>query len=326
MSSRAAYLTELGPADRIRFGPLPVAAPGPTDVVVRTEVLAINQVDTLVRSGAYRTPTPFPFVIGRDLVGTVLHTGSGVTAVRAGDPVWCNSMGHGGRQGSFAEQVLVPADRLYPLPAGVDPVDAVTVLHTAGTAWLGLFRTARIRPGDMVVIGGGAGGVGSAAVQLASAAGAHVIATAKPADHRWCRDSGAHTVIDYRDPELPDRLRAAAPDGIAVYWDTSGHQDLAAVAPLLRVGATVVITAASTSPIPLPARPFYTGDISVRGFAISNATVAELADAAHAINAGLTAGVLRGRAATRLPLSQAAEAHRLQERGQTGGGRIIVVP
>lgn len=326
VSTRAAYLTELGPADRIRFGELPVPDRGPADVVVRTEVLAVNQVDTLVRSGAYRTPTPFPFVIGRDLVGTVVATGAGAAGFRVGEPVWCNSMGHGGRQGSFAERVVVPADRLYRLPAGIDPLDAVTVLHTGGTAWLGLFRVAGARRGDTVVVGGGAGGVGSAAVQLARAAGARVIATAQPADSAWCRESGAQVVLDYRDPDLAEQLRAAAPDGISVYWDTSGHQDLPAIAPLLRIGATVLITAAAASPAPLPAREFYTGDVSVRGFAISNASVAALAEAAHAINAGLCAGVLRGRAGTRLPLSRAAEAHRLQEHGQTGGGRIIVVP
>jgi NADPH:quinone reductase-like Zn-dependent oxidoreductase len=172
MDTLAAYITALGPADCIEVGYLPVATPGPTDVLVRTEALAVDNVDTMVRSGAYRTPTPFPFIIGRDLVGTVAAAGPGASGFAEGDRVWCNSLGHGGRQGSFAEYVVVAAERLYHLAADIDPIRAVAALHTAGTASLGLFREARLRPGDTIIVGGGAGGVGSAVVQLAAASGA----------------------------------------------------------------------------------------------------------------------------------------------------------
>jgi NADPH:quinone reductase-like Zn-dependent oxidoreductase len=109
---RAAYITELGPAEAIRVGELPVPVPGPTGVLVRVEVVVVDPVDTMVRSGAYRTATPFPFVVGRDLVGTVAEVGAGVAGFAAGDRVWCNSLGHGGRQGSFAEYAVVPGERL----------------------------------------------------------------------------------------------------------------------------------------------------------------------------------------------------------------------
>ncbi len=122
---RAAYITELGPADAIRVGELPVPAIGPTDVLVRVEVVAVDPVDTMVRSGAYPTPTPFPFVVGRDLVGTVAVAPPGAAGFAPGDRVWCNSLGHGGRQGSFAGYAPVPAERLYHLPAAVDPVAEV---------------------------------------------------------------------------------------------------------------------------------------------------------------------------------------------------------
>jgi NADPH:quinone reductase-like Zn-dependent oxidoreductase len=322
----AAYITALGPAERIEVGPLPVPGLGPTDVLVRTEALAVDQVDTLVRSGAYRTPTPFPFIVGRDMVGTVAAAGPGAAGFSEGDRVWCNSLGHGGRQGSFAQHVVVAAERLYHLPAGVDPVRAVAVLHTAGTACLGLFREARLRPGDTVVVGGGAGGVGSAVVQLAAASGGHVIATAAAGDAGWCRAGGAEQVFDYRDRDLPARLGdATAPRGADVYWDTSGHQDLAAIAPLLAVGARVILTAAPDPAITLPARHYYTHDIGVRSFAISNAAVTDLAAAARIINSRLADDTLRPRIGVRLPLTAAAEAHRRQEAGHTGG-RIIVLP
>lgn len=130
----AAYVNELGPAENIRYGELPVPPVGPTDVLVRVEAVAANPVDAYIRAGTWRTPTPFPFVIGRDLVGTVAEAGPGAAGFSPGQRVWCNSLGHGGRQGSFAGYATVPADRLYHLPDGADPVGAASLLHPAATA------------------------------------------------------------------------------------------------------------------------------------------------------------------------------------------------
>ncbi|HUA43357.1 MAG TPA: NADPH:quinone reductase [Streptosporangiaceae bacterium] len=325
MDTLAAYITALGPADSIEVGYLPAAAPGPTDVLVRTEAMAVNNVDTLVRSGAYSTPTPFPFIIGRDLVGTVVSAGPGAAGFSEGDRVWCNSLGHGGRQGSFAQHVVVAAERLYHLPADVDLIRAVAVLHPAGTAILGLFREAQLRPGDTIVVGGGAGAVGSAVVQLAAAGGAHVIATAAGGDAEWCRTCGAWQVIDYRDQDLLAKLRDAAPGGADVYWDTSGHLDLAAIAPLLAVGAKVIITAAREPAVSLPARGYYVHDASVRCFAISNASASDLAAAARIVNSRLADNTLQPRIAARMSLSAAAEAHRRVETEHVRG-RLVVLP
>jgi NADPH:quinone reductase-like Zn-dependent oxidoreductase len=107
-------------------------------VLVRVELAAVDPVDLLVRSGAYRTPTPFPFVVGRDLVGTGAVAGPGAVGFAPGDRLWCNSLGHGGRQGACAEYAVVPAERCYHLPAGTDPVAVVALLHPAATAWLAL--------------------------------------------------------------------------------------------------------------------------------------------------------------------------------------------
>src|ERR1051325_10535039 len=126
---RAAYITELGSAETIRIGELPRPTVSGSDVLVRTQALSVNYVDTLIRSGRYPTRTPFPFVIGRDLVGIVAACGEGVDRFRAGDAVWCNSLGHDGRQGSFAEYVIVPDDRLYRLPDGADAADTVALVH-----------------------------------------------------------------------------------------------------------------------------------------------------------------------------------------------------
>lgn len=218
--------------------------------------------------------------------------------------------------------VAVPAERLYRLPDGVDPVDAVACLHPAATAYLGLFRTAGPRFGETVLVLGGAGAVGGAVIQLAAQAGARVLATARPTDFAWCHGLGAEQVADYRDASA---LRRLVSDGVDVLLDTSGRNDFAATVPLLAPGGRLVVLARLSAAPPLPVGPLYTRDASVRGFAISNATVPELTDAARAINLGLARRRLRARVARRLPLAEAAEAHRLQESGGLGG-RIVVLP
>ncbi|HET7070021.1 MAG TPA: alcohol dehydrogenase catalytic domain-containing protein, partial [Nocardioides sp.] len=105
-SMRAACVHGPGAADDIRVESIPVPVPGPTDVLVQVHAAAVNQVDTYVRAGSYVTPMPTPFVVGRDLVGTVAAAGPG-SGFGIGEPVWCNSLGHDGRQGSCAEYAVV---------------------------------------------------------------------------------------------------------------------------------------------------------------------------------------------------------------------------
>ncbi|WP_431902786.1 NADPH:quinone reductase [Nonomuraea sp. bgisy101] len=321
----AAYITRPGPADEIRVGRLPVPEPGSSEVLVKVLALAVNHVDTFVRSGAYRTRLPYPFVIGRDLVGSVVTEAPGFAP---GDLVWSNSLGLDGRQGSFSEYAAVPADRLYHLPGGVNPENAVASLHTAATAHLGLFKQAGLQVGETVVVTGAGGGVGTATVQLAAAAGARVIATAREDDVDWCRRCGADEVVDYSDPDMYAEIAKLAPDGVNVFWDNSGRHHLEQTVPLLALGGRMIIMAGLAAAPVLPVGQLYTRDASLRGFVISNATVPELAAAATAINHLLARGTLVSRIGTRLPLTEAARSHRLQEGTDPHlpRGRIVVLP
>jgi 2-desacetyl-2-hydroxyethyl bacteriochlorophyllide A dehydrogenase len=320
---RAAYIEQFGPPEVITYGELAEPRPGPNDVLVDVAVTAVNHVDTFVRSGAWRTPLAFPFVIGRDLAGTVAAAGPGAVGFAPGDRVWCNSLGHAGRQGAAAERAVVPAERLYRLPDGVDPEDAVAVAHPAATAYLALFAHARVRPGDTVVVEGGAGNVGSALVVMAAEAGARVVATARADDAELCRTLGAAEVVDYRDPQAAKRLREHCPGGADLYLDTAGRNDLEGAVDLLaRRGRIVLLAGMRTRPV-LPVGPLYLKDCSIAGFAISQATSAELAGAAVTLNRLLAAGRLRPRVLERLPLSEAARAHRMVEEG-TGAGKIVL--
>lgn len=322
---QAAFVRELGGTEKIEVGQLPIPEAGPTDVLVRMEASAVNHVDLFVRSGAYQTKTPFPFVIGRDLVGTVEGVGPGVVGFAPGDHVWTNSLGHAGRQGAFAEYAVVAEDRLYPLPDGVDPSTAAPVLHAAATAYIGLVREAHLQPGETVFVGGGGGAVGGATIQLAKAMGARVVTSASAADDEWCRSLGADVALDYRDPELAAKIGDAAPDGVDVWWDNSGHHDFEATVPLLRMGARVILMAGMKAAPVLPVGAFYTRDAKLLGFAISNASVTDLAKAARVINSLLAEGRLVSRIGATFRLAEAAKA---QDTLAGGGvhGRVLVLP
>jgi NADPH:quinone reductase-like Zn-dependent oxidoreductase len=312
---RAAFVEQLGPPDNIRYGELPAPRPGPTDVLVDVAATTVNPVDTFVRSGSFRTEVVLPLVISRDLVGTVVESGPGFTP---GDQVWCNSLGHGGRQGAAAERAVVAADRLYRLPAGVDPVTAVAVVHPAATAYLALFTHGGLRAGDTVLVAGAGGNVGGAVVAMAVDAGARVIATASAADADYCRSLGAAEVHDYRAPRPVT--------GVDLHVDCSGTNDLeTAVEQLAPRGRIVLLAGAATRPV-LPAGALYTKDCSIAGFVISHATSAELAEAARAINRLLSAGVLRPREVEELALSAAARTHHRMERGELHGRRVVLRP
>ncbi len=175
-------------------------------------------------------------------------------------------------------------------------------------------------------VAGGAGHVGGAAVVLAARAGARGVASASAVDLDYCRSLGAATALDYRDPELGDHLRAAAPDGVDVHLDTSGEHDLGLAVDLLSARGRIVLMAGIGTTPELPVGELYTRDGSAIGFAISNATIPELAGAAARINQLLAEGALEPRDVETLPLDATAEAHRRLESGRARGTRLVLRP
>ncbi|HTQ02589.1 MAG TPA: zinc-binding dehydrogenase [Polyangiaceae bacterium] len=328
-SMKAAYVERLGGLEEICIGELPVPELAADDVLVRVEAVAVDPVDALIRSGRYRTPLPaFPFVIGRDLVGEVVGAGPAATGRFAtGTRVWSNSLGYAGRQGPTAEYAAVPVERLYAVPDGVEATRMAALVHPAATAHVGLVRHAGgVRPGDVVVVGGAAGNVGTCVSELAVAQGAAVVALARPEDAEWCRRHGASAVVDYAAPDLRAALQAAvfrlSPAGAQVWFDTSGRIDFELAVETLGERATIVLVAAAPAPPPFPVLRFFQKSLRVSGFVITTASLEELAAAARSINALVAAGRLDLRVEHVLSLDQAAEAHRLVEQGVRG--RVVM--
>lgn len=323
---KAAYIEQIGPPENVRVGELPVPKIGPTDVRVKVHAVAVDPIDTYIRSGKFPIPLSFPFIIGRDMSGQVEEVGSAVTRFRPGDRVWCNNQGYDGRQGTFAEYIVANESLVYPLPKGVDEKEAVAFVHSGLTACIGLQRVQPVA-GESIFVNGGSGGVGSAIIQLAKARGLRVFATAGSADGLdWCRSLGADAVANYRSDDLTKALAAFAPEGVNIYWDTSGKPDFdTSIARLAKWGRLILMSGLGARP-PFPVGDFYVKCCTMHGFAITHATAAQLDATAKEINGWFSTGKLRVRIDRVLPLSEAAEAHRLVEDRAPLSGKIVLVP
>jgi NADPH:quinone reductase-like Zn-dependent oxidoreductase len=206
--SKAVRFDQYGELDVLEVREVKRPEPGPGEVVVRVKAAGINPGEASIRKGLMRDifPTTFPSGQGSDFAGVVSETGSGADSFTPGDEV----VGFTEKRGSHAEFVVVPERNLVPKPEAVS-WDVAGALYVAGTSAYAAVRHVNLAKGDVVVVAGAAGGVGSIAVQLAAAAGATVVGIAGPSNDEWLR---AHDVIpvNYGDG-LSERLRAAAPAG-----------------------------------------------------------------------------------------------------------------
>lgn len=327
---KAAFIRETGPAEAIEIGDLPCPEPGQGQVRVRVQAVSVNPIDTYVRSGSVPMELPSPFIIGSDLAGLVDALGPGVKGLREGDRVWCTCQGLLGRQGTFSEFAVIDAQWLYPLPDGVEPATAVACALVGITAHLGLFREARLRVDDTILVIGGTGGVGSMVVQMAKAAGATVIATGGTEEKcHLARKLGADFTINYHRESIAERTKELAPEGVNVFWETRQEPDFDLAVDLMAERGRMVLMAGREARPPFPVGPFYVKGCSVHGFVMFKATPDEMRQAADDINEWLADGRLQPQIGKRMPLEQAAEAHRLQEAATLRGegslaGKIVL--
>jgi len=329
---KAAYIEKPGLPENIIYGDLPKPEPAEDQVLVKVGAVAVNPVDTYVRSGSIPWDLPKPFIVGCDLAGTVEAVGPGVTRFQPGDRVWGSNQGLLGRQGTFSEYAAVDQCWLYPTPANTSDQEAAAIALVGITAYLGLVRHAQLEAGQTLFVHGGSGGVGSCVVQMAKALGARVITTAG-SDKKMeiCRRLGADAVINYKLEQVRQAIRKSAPDGVNVWWETLREQDFDLIVENLTLRGRIIVMAGRDARPPFPVGPFYVKDCSMHGFAMFNAPAHEQQRAAEAINQWLADGKLRAQIDRVMPLAETAAAHRLQEENTLGGagslaGKIVLVP
>lgn len=329
---KAAYITRTGPPDVIIYGDLPAPKPGPTECLIKVAAVDVNPIDTYVRSGMIPAKINFPFILGRDLAGTITEVGAQVKRFKIGDRVWASNQGFAGRPGTFSEFAAVEECWLHATPAAVRE-EAVAAVSLVGiTAHLGLFRDAKLKAGETVFVNGGTGGVGSCVVQMARAVGARVITTAG-SDEKVAisRRLGADLAVNYQTQDVDAAIKAFAPDGVNLWWETLREPNFERAVPLLAMRGRMVVMAGREARPAFPVGAFYTKDCSLFGFAMFNSAAAEQQAAAADINRWMTDGKLKAQIDRVLPLSETATAHRLQEAStihQSGAlaGKIVLQP
>lgn len=329
---KAAFIRSTGLPDVIQYDDIPEPTLSPGQALVQMAAVSVNPIDTYIRNGANYWPLPQPYIIGSDLAGTVVAVAADVKHVKVGDRVWCSNQGLMGRQGSFAELCAVEAHWLYPTPSNVTDQDVAATALVGITAHLGLLRNARLQPGETIFVRGGTGGVGSMVLQMAKLIGARVITSAGSPEKAYrCQQLGADVVIDYTRENLAERIKAAAPNGVQVFWETLREPDLALAVDAMAERGRMVLMAGRDARPPFPVGPFYVKGCSLLGFVMFKATPEEQRQAAADINHWLDRGQLKANIDRVLPLSQAAEAHRLQEahtvhKQSSLQGKLVLVP
>lgn len=302
---KAIQYNRFGGTEVLELADRELPEPGQSQVRVRVIASGLNPVDTKVRQGVLpHIPVTFPVVPGWDLAGIVDAVGASVEGLAVGTAVLGTTMGTSASEGTAAEFVIVNADELAVKPAGIG-WEVAAALPLAGLTAAQLVRAGQVGQGDVVLIHGGAGGVGHLATQLAVAADARVIATASAGKQELLRSLGAEPLV-YGEG-LVDAVRALAPDGVDVVLDLVGTPEAATTEGVGRPGARL-------ASIGQPA-------VTQRG-GIYVSVHPDAADLATLVDA-VEAGSLRVLVSSVLPLADAASAHALVETG-AGGTKVVL--
>lgn len=233
---RAVIVPTPGDADALEVVDRPTPEPGPGEVLVDVVAAGVNRADLLQRQGHYDPPPGATDVLGLECSGRVSALGDGVTTVAVGDEVVCLLSG-----GGYAEQVVVPAGQVASAPGGVDLVDAAGLMETVATVWSNVVMTAGLTEGGTLLVHGGASGIGTTAIQVATALGARVAVTVGSEEKAaFCRELGADVAIRYRDEDFVDVLKEQSmrPD---VILDIVGAKYLQRNVAVLAGGGRLVV-------------------------------------------------------------------------------------
>jgi putative PIG3 family NAD(P)H quinone oxidoreductase len=312
---RAVVVTRPGGPEVLGWREVDDAVPAVGEVLVAVAASAVNRADLLQRQGHYDPPpgtSPYP---GLECSGRVIALGEGVTGWSPGDEVCALLTG-----GGYAEQVAVPAGQVLPVPAGIGLVEAAALPEVTCTVWSNVFMLAGLRPGETLLVHGGASGIGTMAIQLAVTAGARVAVTAGSADKlARCRELGAEILVDYREQDFVEVVRdATGGRGADVVLDTIGAKYLDRNLDVLAINgriANIGLQGGTRAELDL-------GKLMARRGAVLSTTLrarppeekaAVVASTREHVWPQLESGRVRPVVDRVLPMADAAEAHRVVE-------------
>ena len=322
---------EPGGPEVLEWTEVPDPEPAPGEVVVDVAATALNRADLLQRQGFYPPPPGASDIIGMECSGRITSVGAGVSGWAVGDEV-CALLAGGG----YAERVAVPAGQLLPAPPGWRLTDAGGLPEVACTVWSNLVEQAGLRAGELVLIQGGTGGIGTHAIQVAAALGARVAATAgSPERLARCRELGAELAIDYHDKDIADQLREATDGrGADVILDNMGASALADNIDRLAPGGRLVIiglqggvkTELDISRLLRKRASIAATNLRGRTVDGPDGKAAIVAEVRAGLWPLIEAGRVKPVVHAELPMDQAAEAHGLLAAGGVIGKLVLVNP
>ncbi|WP_374454179.1 NAD(P)H-quinone oxidoreductase [Nocardioides sp.] len=321
---RAAVTSGSGGPDVLSVGEVPEPTAAAGEVLLDVVATAVNRADTLQRMGSYPPPPGASEVIGLECSGRVAALGEGVEGWSVGDEV-CALLAGGG----YAERVAVPVGQVMPVPSGVSLLEAAALPEVAATVWSNVFMTAHLAKGERLLVHGGAGGIGTMAIQLAAARGAEVFATGGSAEKlELCRSLGATRAISYRDEDFVEVMKEAG--GADVILDNMGASYLGRnVSALATGGRLVIIGMQGGTKGELDINALLRKRASVTATSLRARPLAEKA----AICCGVVenvwplvaSGAIRPVVDRTMPLEDLATAHQLMEDGSHSGKIVLTL-
>lgn len=312
----------------------PEPSPGAGEVLVRVAVSAVNPTDWKVRKGKGRgEPLAFPEVVpNQDGAGTIVGVGAGVDQSRVGEQVWLWEAAWQRADGTAQELVAIPSRQAVALPAeasfDLGASLGIPAMTAHRTLTMGVEGPTNLAPGALrgrhVLVAGGAGAVGHAAIELARWAGATVVATvSSPEKEALARAAGAHHVVNYRATDAAEAVRQAAPEGVDFIVEVAPVTNADLDAAVLNANGTVTAYASEEPPLAIPVRPAMSKNLRYQFMLVYTMPDAAKLQAVHDIRSAVAAGALRvgedaGLPLHRFPLERTGDAHRAVENGAIG--------
>ncbi|OXM74248.1 MULTISPECIES: NAD(P)H-quinone oxidoreductase [Amycolatopsis] len=321
----AIKLREPGGPDNLEWAEVPDPRPGPGEVLLDVAASAVNRADLLQRQGNYPPPPGASDILGLECSGTVAQLGEGVDGWQVGDEV-CALLAGGG----YAERVVVPAGQLLPVPGEVDLITSAGLPEVACTVWSNVVMHAHLAEGEVLLVHGGAGGIGTHAIQVGKALGATVAVTAGSADRLdRCRQLGADLAIDYKEQDFVEVLRDET-GGADVILDNMGAKYLDRNVSALKTGGRLVIIGMQGG---------VKGELNIGKLMAKRASVAGttlrarpvddkariVADVRERLWPLVAEGTVRPVIGQVVPMSEAAKAHQALEEGGVFGKVLLSV-
>ncbi|CAA0834550.1 GroES-like zinc-binding alcohol dehydrogenase family protein [Striga hermonthica] len=321
---KAIRVHELGGPEVLKWEDVEIGEPKDGEIRVKNKAIGLNFIDVYFRKGVYKAPT-IPFTPGMEAVGVVTAVGPGLTGRKVGDVVAYAGL----PMGAYAEEQILPAEKVVPVPPSIDPIVAASIMLKGMTAQFLLRRCFKVESGHTVLIHAAAGGVGSLLCQWANALGATVIGTVSTKEKAdQAKEDGCRHVILYKEEDFVTRVNEiTSGKGVEVVYDSVGKDTFEGSLACLKFrGYMVSFGQSSGSPDPIPLAALAAKSLFLTRPTLMQYTVTrdELLQTASEVFTNAGSGILRARVNHTYPLSQAAQAHEDLENRKTTGSVVLI--